>query len=215
MYTRHGFPQIAYAQNEIILSAGTYATPLLLMKSGIGPENVLNAAEVRIQIRLETTNSSIRLHCFQIPVKVTVEALGKNLADHPLFILPNFSVNDSSLFTKLDSSQIATITENFHNGNGVLTQIAEGQSFVVSSKAEASWPDLLIIIHPMASVDGREVLNFYSIIGRPQSRGLLTMDTEKYKAGVRDDVQLAVIDQKLLTHTDDVEAMLDGNTFLS
>lgn len=47
-YTRHGFPQIAYAQKEIILSAGAFSSPLLLMKSGIGPESVLNAAEVRI-----------------------------------------------------------------------------------------------------------------------------------------------------------------------
>lgn len=47
-YSRHGFPQIAYAQKEIILSAGVFSSPLLLMKSGIGPESVLNAAEVGI-----------------------------------------------------------------------------------------------------------------------------------------------------------------------
>lgn len=46
-YTRHGLPQIAHAQKEIILSAGVFSSPLLLMKSGIGPESVLNAAEVR------------------------------------------------------------------------------------------------------------------------------------------------------------------------
>lgn len=46
LYSRHGFPQIAHAQNEIILSAGAYSSPLLLMKSGIGPESTLNAAEV-------------------------------------------------------------------------------------------------------------------------------------------------------------------------
>lgn len=143
-------------------------------------------------------------------MKVPLEALGKNLVDHPLLVLHSFAVNDSSLFTKLDSTQIEAITENFHIGGGVLTQIAEAQSFIVSSKAEAAWPDLLIIIHPMASVDGRETLNFYSIIGRPRSKGLFTMDTEKYKAGVRDDVELAVIDYKLLSHPDDIETMLDG-----
>lgn len=46
VYSRHGFPQIARAQKEIILSAGIFSSPLLLMKSGIGPESVLNAAEV-------------------------------------------------------------------------------------------------------------------------------------------------------------------------
>lgn len=47
-YSRHGFPQIAYAKNEIILSAGAFSSPLLLMKSGIGPESILNDAEVRL-----------------------------------------------------------------------------------------------------------------------------------------------------------------------
>lgn len=46
-YTRHGFPQIAHARNEIMLSAGAFSSPLLLMKSGIGPESVLNDAEVQ------------------------------------------------------------------------------------------------------------------------------------------------------------------------
>lgn len=46
-YTRHGIPQIAHAKNEIILSAGTYSSPLLLMKSGIGPVDILNAAGVK------------------------------------------------------------------------------------------------------------------------------------------------------------------------
>lgn len=49
-YTRHGLPQIAYAQNEIILSAGAFSSPLLLMKSGIGPESLLNDAEVRLAL---------------------------------------------------------------------------------------------------------------------------------------------------------------------
>lgn len=45
-YSRHGFPQIAHASKEVILSAGVFSSPLLLMKSGIGPQSVLNAAEV-------------------------------------------------------------------------------------------------------------------------------------------------------------------------
>lgn len=51
-YTRHGFPQIATARKEIILSAGAYSSPLLLMKSGIGPESILNAAEVNVDVNV-------------------------------------------------------------------------------------------------------------------------------------------------------------------
>jgi len=41
-YTRHGiFPQVAHASREIIISCGTFLSPLLLMRSGIGPADVL------------------------------------------------------------------------------------------------------------------------------------------------------------------------------
>lgn len=46
IYKRHGIPQIAHALKEVIVSAGTISSPLLLMKSGIGPEAALNAAGV-------------------------------------------------------------------------------------------------------------------------------------------------------------------------
>jgi len=49
-YSRHGFPQITYASKEIILSAGTFSSPLLLMKSGIGPVDQLEAAGVKSRI---------------------------------------------------------------------------------------------------------------------------------------------------------------------
>lgn len=45
-YTRHGIPQIAHASKEIILSAGAFQSPMLLMKSGIGPAEVLREAGV-------------------------------------------------------------------------------------------------------------------------------------------------------------------------
>lgn len=93
-----------------------------------------------------------------------------------------------------------------------MTIVSEGpQCFIASSKADPDWPDLWIEIHPIVSVDGKEQrIYFYNVVGRPQSKGLLSLDTDKYKAGVRDDVQLALIDYRLLTHPDDVEAMLDG-----
>ena len=45
-YSRHGIPQIAYASKQVIISAGTFGSPMLLMKSGIGPAEVLEDAEV-------------------------------------------------------------------------------------------------------------------------------------------------------------------------
>jgi len=45
-YTRHGIPQIAHASREVIISCGTFSSPLLLMRSGVGPSRVLNKAGV-------------------------------------------------------------------------------------------------------------------------------------------------------------------------
>lgn len=45
-YTRHGIPQIAHAKKEVIVSAGSFGSPILLTKSGIGQQDVLKAAKV-------------------------------------------------------------------------------------------------------------------------------------------------------------------------
>lgn len=143
-------------------------------------------------------------------MKVPLEAVGKNLGEHPLFVLSGFAVNDSSIFLKLDSTEIEKIAEEFHKGEGVLTKNTEAQCFFTSSKARPDWPDIWIAIHPRPSVDGTEILSFYSFIGRPRSKGTLTLNVNKYVAGIRDDQQLALIDYKFLTNADDIEALLEG-----
>lgn len=145
-------------------------------------------------------------------MKVPLEAVGKNLGEHPSFIM-GFSVNDTSLFPKIDPSDVEKISEDYHNGEGILALISEGpQAFIASSKAETDWPDLWIEMHPIISVNGEEqVVYFYDVIGRPKSKGTLMLDTDKYKAGVRDDVELALIDYGFLTHPDDAQVMLEGN----
>lgn len=45
-YKRHGIPQIAHATKDVIISAGSYSSPAILIKSGIGAADVLNKAEV-------------------------------------------------------------------------------------------------------------------------------------------------------------------------
>ncbi|XP_037036059.1 oxygen-dependent choline dehydrogenase 1-like [Bradysia coprophila] len=194
-YSRHGFPQLAHAEKEIILSAGAFSSPLLLMKSGIGPVAVLNAAE--------------------IPVKVPIEAVGNNLSEHVCFIMTGFTVNDTSLFPAIRSSDAEKIFAEYEKGEGVLSIVPEGpQCFIRSSVAEPGWPDLWLEIAPHISIDGEQEIVFLNVVGRPRSKGTLSLDTEKYRAGIRDDVELALIDYQFLTHPDDVTAMLDGVNFI-
>lgn len=99
--------------------------------------------------------------------------------------------------------------EQYHNGGGgTLSLSTDGsQSFIRSSKAEPDWPNLWIQIQPEVSVDEEEQ--------GPKSKGTLTFDTNKYKAGIRDDAEFALIDYKFLTHPDDIEAILEGTKQIS
>lgn len=63
-YTQNGTTQKARAAREIILSAGVYASPQLLMLSGIGPADHLKA--------------------LGIPVQADLPGLGQNLHDHSI-----------------------------------------------------------------------------------------------------------------------------------
>lgn len=122
---------------------------------------------------------------------------------------------------------MANITEEYHRGEGLLTTHVTAasindqgvliltsvgaQCFITSSKAEIGWPDIWIEMQPFVSIDGTDKgINFYSVIGRPLSKGMITLDADKYISGLRDDVQLALIDYQLLAHPDDVDIMLEG-----
>lgn len=141
-----------------------------------------------------------------------MEAVGKNLGEHPSFIMTGFTVNDTTLFPTIVSSETEKILTEYEKGEGILSIVSEGpQCFITSSVAEPEWPDLWIEMHPLIRVDSEvQQIRFYNVVGRPKSRGTFSLDADKYKTGIRDDVELSLIDYQFLTHPDDVVAMLDG-----
>lgn len=74
LYSSDSQQVIARARKEIILSAGVFNSPAILMRSGLGPLDVLHAAGIP-------------------PVKIL--PVGKNLQDH-LAVRLDFIVNDTS-----------------------------------------------------------------------------------------------------------------------
>ncbi|KAE8212206.1 hypothetical protein CF327_g4139 [Tilletia walkeri] len=91
-----------YAKKEIILSAGAFQSPQLLMVSGIGP--------------------SAQLAKFNIPPTYINEAVGKNMQDH-IFAGPTYPVNVST-FTRLATETLLLTTTLLNvklTGNGPLT----------------------------------------------------------------------------------------------
>lgn len=146
-------------------------------------------------------------------MKVPLESVGKHLNEHPSILLSPFYVNDSSLFPRIHPDDTEKLIEDYRQGKGLLTLLTEGpQCFKASSRAESGWSNLWITMaSQIRTAQVPQVVRFFVVNGRPKSRGSVTLDTELYKAGIKDDVQLALIDLALLTESDDVEDMLEGN----
>ncbi|XP_067634954.1 glucose dehydrogenase [FAD, quinone]-like [Eurosta solidaginis] len=118
------------ASKEVILSAGAFHSPQLLMLSGIGPAD-----------NLETINVPL---IKELPV-------GKLLYDHMCHFGPTFTVNSTKNMVNLEKINPLTIASfSLGNGNTMLSTIGgvEALTFVKvpSSKESADMPDIEIIL---------------------------------------------------------------------
>ncbi|KAL9601592.1 MAG: hypothetical protein Q9219_002426 [cf. Caloplaca sp. 3 TL-2023] len=196
------------ARKEVILSAGVFQSPQLLMLSGIGPEAILNK--------------------HNIPVRVRLSGVGSNLQDHPWFgtqhrvRVPTASalLNDPSLF--------ALAQQQYNdNGTGPLTIPASGlltwekvpseyrknlsQSTVDALDASFSedWPELEVL--PIGAalgynrnyqkedpMDGYNYATLSSSLVAPLSRGTVSISSTNA-------ADPPVIDPAYLTHPGDAE----------
>lgn len=99
-YERHGGIKQAFASKEVIISAGTFGSPKILMLSGIGPYKILNNSQVTYNtkrfnflLNIKITKSSC--FCSKIPVHVELP-VGKNFHDHLAIPLgPFFKTNET------------------------------------------------------------------------------------------------------------------------
>jgi choline dehydrogenase-like flavoprotein len=112
-----GGTEVVGASREVILSAGAYESPKLLMLSGIGPEAVLAP--------------------FGIPVVADLPA-GRNLQDH-LMALLNYRTDVESVMTAMTPDNLMLL---FTEGRGPLTcNVAEAGGFF-HSRAGLPAPDV-------------------------------------------------------------------------
>ncbi len=154
---RHGIVETIEGA-EIVLSAGAYASPQLLLLSGIGPADELAALGIEPVVDL--------------PV-------GRGLQDHPMALL-NWAADGGSLLTAMSPENVALLRG---AGRGPLTSnVAEAGAFV-RTRPELRAPDVQFHFAPvlfrgegLVPAD-RHGFAFGPTLVKPTSRGAVTLRT--------------------------------------
>jgi choline dehydrogenase-like flavoprotein len=162
---RHGQTDTLFAEREIILAAGAYGSPQILMLSGIGPADELGP--------------------FGIPVVVDLP-VGTNLQDHPLPPM-SYLTDERSLFGA-GSYEDVTL---YKQGRGPLTSnIAEGGVFL-STCGDERVPDCQFEMAPaMYSNEGLSPASDHAFtmtttLLKPTSRGRVALRSARPDAKPR------------------------------
>jgi choline dehydrogenase len=149
------------AGSEIILAAGAYNSPQLLMLSGIGPGAVLGA--------------------LGIPVVLDNPEVGQNLQDHPHVMLVYTHSKPVSLLAAGTPEYLRQFTE---EQRGPLTSnVGEAGGFVRSSDSLHA-PDLQFVAGPIMFADGGlgvpscHAISYGACVIKPQSRGSVAIASD-------------------------------------
>ena len=152
------------AAREVVLSAGAFQSPQLLMLSGVGP--AANLAE------------------HGVAVKRDLPGVGADLQDHLDFVI-GYRVNTSDTISVSFSSGLKTIRDVFRwarDGSGsVSSNVAEAGAFYSVCGADPDWPNIQLHFGVGCIQDhGRSRLigngfSCHACILRPESRGTVTL----------------------------------------
>jgi choline dehydrogenase-like flavoprotein len=190
--TKAGAPTTIRATREVILSAGVYGSPQLLMLSGIGPAEHLRQHGITVQADL--------------PV-------GDNLHDH-LFVPMTYCMTSARNRGTTPYFVGGILKEAIRHNSWMGRTVFEVLGFVRTQHA-ASVPDLQIHVLPWSypfpnqdsperhQVDKRSALTIMPTLIYPKSRGTLRLASA-------DPHTPPVIDPGYLTEADDTRLLLDG-----
>lgn len=148
----------AWAEGEVILSAGAIGSPHLLHLSGIGPAGILEAAGIRVNHELP--------------------GVGENLNDHPDLVIQHQCLEPVSIYpvTRRRQSWIAGAEWALRGTGPAASNQFEAGGFV-RSRPDVEHPDLQFTFMPLSVVPGtvdiRQEHSFQVHIDlmRPRSRG--------------------------------------------
>ncbi len=183
-----------YADKEVLLSAGAFNSPQLLMLSGIGPKAELDAHD--------------------IPIVHELPGVGENLQDHPDTIVVNRHKNDNLLALRPKALWwLAKQSLKYFNKKrtGILTSVVAESGGFIKSSADLSRPNLQLHFIPSALDDhGRDQkimfnygISVHACLLRPKSRGSVTLYGNK--ADLPPKIKL-----NMLAHEDDQKDMVQA-----
>jgi 4-pyridoxate dehydrogenase len=192
-YAQRGAVQKANAKREVILAAGAFNTPQILMLSGIGPE--------------------VHLREMGIPISVDLP-VGKNLQDH-LAVLNMYARRSAGPFRavmRFDRMALSMI-EAYFFGTGPGTELPAGIYAFIKTRADLDVPDIEFMFRG-APTDAR--LWFPGIVApyadgygirpcllHPESRGAVKLRSRDPRDAVR-------IEYNFFSEPDDLKTLREG-----
>ena len=158
---RSGSEVTIAADREVILAAGAYNSPQLLMLSGVGPADMLTS--------------------LGIPVVTDLPSVGENLQDHPQFWLVYAHSQPVSL---LVAGQPEYQRQFADSRSGPLSSNGPEAGGFVRTSPDLTTPDLQFVSLPVMYVDGGlgsptgHAISFGAYVLQPRSRGSLTLASD-------------------------------------
>ncbi|WP_330849072.1 GMC family oxidoreductase [Burkholderia diffusa] len=189
--TRAGNVETVWAKREVILCAGAFQSPQLLMLSGIGPKDELQR--------------------HGIDVVVDLPGVGQNLQDHPDFVVSYKTNSLDALGVSIRGGikTLADIRQYRKSRSGTLTtNFAEGGAFL-KTRPDLDRPDVQMhfVVGPVSD-HGRKVqlghgISCHVCVLRPKSRGSVKLRSA-------DPLDAPLIDPAFLEHADDLDVLVEG-----
>ena len=188
-FVREGQKQTVRARREVVVSAGSFQSPALLMRSGIGPGAGLRALGIEVQVE--------------------VPDVGRNLQEHAS-VQTNYFVDLATYNTMVKPWQMPF---NFLNylffGRGPLSATPVEALAYLRSQPDLATPDIKLSFGPMImdpaarGPHARPGVTIYANVAQPRSRGEIRLRST-------DAMEKPVIDHRLLGDAGDVAALIAG-----
>ncbi|KAA1078616.1 hypothetical protein PGT21_021418 [Puccinia graminis f. sp. tritici] len=182
VYTLTGVSDKLLAKKEVIVSAGAFQTPQLLMVSGIGPKDQLTANQIPILVENPNVGQGMQDHIFFGPTYPvhSIETLTR-VAAHPEHLASQFvnftlrqlgpltnNVADMIAFERFDESKLERLNSDSLSGYPTDWPHVE---YLSAAGVVGDFANLLTSNALAGAATGKEFVTILAALVAPQSRG--------------------------------------------